>query len=476
MRKTKIVCTIGPATDTPEMLSKLMDAGMNVVRLNTSHGDLEEHRRKIRLVKEIRGDRKLPIAILLDLAGPKIRTGYLERDEVSLEEGSELVLTTEDVLGNEKILSVNYPGLPADVKPGDRILLSDGAIELEVLETDGLTRIKTRVLNGGRITHRRGVNVPGVDLKGISSLTDRDVEFMKLGVEEGVDYFALSFVRRAEDVERAKEMISKLGGDQPVVSKIETLQALENLEEIVEKSDGIMVARGDLGVEIPLQEVPVAQKRIISTANRMAKPVITATQMLESMVDNPRPTRAEVTDIANAILDGTDAVMLSEETAVGKYPIEAVKYMDRVAREAERFFHEFKSLVFDWMRNFTITMDVSDAISHACWHLSEDLDASLIITSTSTGSTARRVSRFRPRATILAPTPEEKTYYRLALVWGVIPVKIEFTKSTDEMISMSIEEAENMGLLKSGDRVIITAGIPWGKPGSTNMVKVHEVS
>ncbi len=475
MRKTKIVCTIGPATDSEEMLSKLVDAGMNVARLNTSHGDVEEHRRKIKLIKKIREERKIPLAILLDLSGPKIRTGYLEKDEITLKEDSELILTTEDVRGNERILSISYTGLPSDVKPGDRILLSDGAIELEVLETDGLSRIKTRVVNGGRITHRRGVNVPGVDLKGISSITDRDIEFMKLGVEERVDYFALSFVRKPEDVELAKRSIEELGGDQPVISKIETLQALNNLEDIVEKSDGIMVARGDLGVEIPLEEVPVAQKRIINTANRMAKPVITATQMLESMVENPRPTRAEVTDIANAILDGTDAIMLSEETAVGRYPLEAVRYMDRVARETEEFFHEFKSLAFDWMRGFTITVDVSDAISHACWHLSEDLDAALIITSTSTGSTARRVSRFRPRATILAPTPDEKTYYRLSLVWGVIPVKIEFTKSTDEMIEMSLREAESMGLLKNGDRVIITAGIPWGKPGSTNMIKVHEV-
>ncbi len=475
MRKTKIVCTIGPATDSEEMLSKLVDAGMNVARLNTSHGDVEEHRRKIKLIKKIREERKIPLAILLDLSGPKIRTGYLEEDEITLKEDSELILTTEDVRGNERILSISYTGLPSDVKPGDRILLSDGAIELEVLETDGLSRIKTRVVNGGRITHRRGVNVPGVDLKGISSITDRDIEFMKLGVEERVDYFALSFVRKPEDVELAKRSIEELGGDQPVISKIETLQALNNLEDIVEKSDGIMVARGDLGVEIPLEEVPVAQKRIINTANRMAKPVITATQMLESMVENPRPTRAEVTDIANAILDGTDAIMLSEETAVGRYPLEAVRYMDRVARETEEFFHEFKSLAFDWMRGFTITVDVSDAISHACWHLSEDLDAALIITSTSTGSTARRVSRFRPRATILAPTPDEKTYYRLSLVWGVIPVKIEFTKSTDEMIEMSLREAESMGLLKNGDRVIITAGIPWGKPGSTNMIKVHEV-
>ena len=476
MKKTKIVCTIGPASEDEKTLRALIDAGMNVARLNTSHGDVEEHRVKIRRIKRIRKDLRKPIGILMDLAGPKIRTGYLEKDQITLKEGQELIITTEDIIGNEKILSINYEGLPADVKPGDRILLSDGAISLRVIETDGSKMIKTIVENGGTITHRRGVNVPGVELKGISSVTERDEKFIELGVKEGVDMFALSFVRKEDDILLAKEIIKKAGGDQPVIAKIETLQALENLESIIERADGVMVARGDLGVEIPLEKVPIEQKRIISTANRMAKPVITATQMLESMVKNPRPTRAEVTDVANAILDGTDAIMLSEETAVGKYPVNAVTYMSKTAMEVEKVFEDYKNYAFDWYRSFSFAFDVSDAISHACWQLSEDLGAETIITFTSTGSTARRVARFRPRSKIIASTPLETTYYRLSLVWGVIPILVEQTKSTDDMINKAIEHSKENNLVREGEKVIITAGIPIGVPGTTNMLKVHEVS
>ncbi len=475
MKKTKVVCTIGPASESEGVLRELVNAGMNVARLNTSHGDIEEHRAKIKRIKKIREEMGVPIGILMDLAGPKIRTGYLERNEIELKEGQELIITVENVKGNERVISVNYEGLPADVKPGDRILLADGAISLRVVETDGRKEIKTVVENGGVITHRRGVNVPGVELKGVSSVTERDEEFIKLGVEEGVDMFALSFVRKVDDVLLAKELIRKAGGKQPVIAKIETLQALENLESIVEEADGVMVARGDLGVEIPLERVPIEQKRIISLANRLAKPVITATQMLESMVSSPRPTRAEATDVANAILDGTDAVMLSEETAVGKYPVEAVRYMSRIAEEAEKTFEEYKNYAFDWFRSFSFSLDVSDAISHACWQLSEDLSAETIITFTSSGSTARRVARFRPRAKIIAPTPEESTYYFLSLVWGVVPITIEMTRSTDEMIEKAISKALERRLVRKGERVIMTAGIPIGVPGTTNMIKVHEV-
>ena len=475
VKKTKVVCTIGPASESEEVLRELVEAGMNVARLNTSHGTPEEHRQKMRRIKRLREELGTPLGILLDLAGPKIRTGYLEKDEVELKEGQVLILTTEDIKGNEKIISINYKGLPADVKKGDRILLADGAIELEVLNTDGESRVETVVRNGGRITHRRGVNVPGVHLKGVKSVTERDEEFIKLGVEEGVDMFALSFVRTSEDVMLAKELIKKFGGDQPVISKIETLQALENLDAIMEVSDGVMVARGDLGVEIPLEKVPSAQKRIINMANRLAKPVITATQMLESMVENPRPTRAEVTDVANAILDGTDAVMLSEETAVGKHPVEAVRYMSKIAEETENLFEELKSFPLDWMRSFTFSLDVSDAISHASWQLSNDLMASAIMTFTSSGATARRVSRFRPSCQIIAPTPEIKTYYRLSVVWGVRPVVVENVGSTDEMIESAVKIAKEKGYVRSGDRVVITAGVPIGVPGSTNLIKVHEV-
>jgi pyruvate kinase len=475
MKKTKIVCTIGPASENEEIIRELIKWGMNVARLNTSHGDFEEHRRKIKRIKEIREELDLPIGILLDLAGPKIRTGYLERDTIVLRKGQELILTTEDIKGNEKKISVNYKGLPLDVKPGDRILLSDGAISLRVVEILSEKEIKTVVENGGMITHRRGVNVPGVELKGITSITKRDEEFIEFGVKEEVDMFALSFVRKAEDVTLAKKIIKKYSGQQPVIAKIETLQALENLEEIIEEADGVMVARGDLGVEIPLERVPIEQKRIISTANRMAKPVITATQMLESMIDSLRPTRAEATDVANAILDGTDAVMLSEETAVGKYPVEAVKYMSKIAEETDRVFEEYKNYAFDWYRSFSMTFDTSDAISRACWQLSEDLGTKTIITFTSSGSTARRIARFRPRSKIVAPTPKVSTYYCLSLVWGVVPLLIDNAKSTDEMIEKAIGESKKRGLVESGEKVIITAGIPIGFPGTTNMIKVHEV-
>jgi len=475
MKKTKIVCTIGPASESEETIKNLIGAGMNVARLNTSHGDPQEHAQKIKRIKKIRKELKVPLGILLDLAGPKIRTGYLEKDEIELKEGSILILTTEDIKGNESKISINYKGLPADVKKGDRILLADGLIELEVIETDGEKEIKTIVKNGGTITHRRGVNVPGVDLKGVRSVTERDEMYIKFGVENGVDMFALSFVRKADDVLYAKELIKKYGGNQPIISKIETKQALDNLDEILEVSDGVMVARGDLGVEIPLEEVPLAQKRIIGMANRMAKPVITATQMLESMVHNPRPTRAEVTDVANAILDGTDAIMLSEETAMGKYPVEAVKYMSKIAEETEVLLEEYKNMAIDWLRTFSFAVDTSDAISHAAWHLSDDLQVPAIITFTSSGSTAKRVSRFRPRALILAPTPKDTTYYTLSVVWGVTPLRIEQAKSTDEMIELTIEKAMEEGYVRHGDTVVITAGVPIGVPGTTNLIKVHEV-
>ncbi|OQX56785.1 MAG: pyruvate kinase [Thermotoga sp. 4484_232] len=442
MRRTKIVCTIGPVTGSKEMIEKMIDAGMNVARLNTSHGDLEDHRKKIKLLKEVRKEKGVPLAILLDLAGPKIRTGYLNEDYVELEEGQVFYLTTEEMIGNREIVSVNCKELARDVKKGDRILLSDGAIELEVLETDGV-KIKTIVKNGGRITH--------------------------------VDYFAVSFVRKKEDVQKLKDILKERNCDIPVIAKIETKQALQNLEEIAKVSDGLMVARGDLGVEVPIEEVPMAQKRIIELANRLAKPAITATQILESMVNNPRPTRAEITDIANAILDGTDALMLSDETAVGKYPIPCIKVMDCVARKAEESLEFYRHISLDWLRSFSTVYDISDAISHACWQLSEDLGVKLIITSTSSGSTARRVARFRPKSLIVATTPFEKTYHRLSLVWGVLPLIIDEVKTTDDLIEKSLKKVKERKLAEEGDVAIVTAGIPPGKPGTTNMVKVQKV-
>lgn len=348
MRKTKIVCTVGPATENPDMLKKLIEAGMNVVRLNTSHDDLEHHRRRIRTVKKIREELAVPITILLDLAGPKIRTGDFSSDTVVLKKGDLFTLTTEDIVGDDKRVSVSYKKLPSEVNSGDFILVNDGKIKLKVVETNE-TEIKTTVVNGGEITHRRGINVPGIDL-GIEALTLKDKEFIKLGIEEGVDYFALSFVRKPEDVIEAKKIISSFGGSIPIISKIETVQALKRIESIAEVSDGLMVARGDLGVEIPVEEVPIAQKKIIRAGNKNRIPVITATQMLESMIENPVPTRAETTDISNAIIDGTDAVMLSAETSVGKYPIEAVSVMHKTALSTEKYIRATLSSPMDSRR------------------------------------------------------------------------------------------------------------------------------
>ena len=322
MRKTKIVCTVGPKTESYEMMEKMMDLGVNSFRLNTSHGDWNEHEQRILKIKELREKKGLPISILIDLAGPKVRTGALEKDEIFLMEGQELVLTTKEVLGNERVISVNLQTLPRDVKKGDKILVKDGEIVLEVLETCG-EEVRTVVKVGGRISHRQGINVPGVDLS-VESLTERDKEFIELGVLHNVDFFALSFVRKAEDVLKAREEIRRYGKDIPVISKIETKRALENLEEIIKVSDAVMVARGDLGVEIPVEEVPIVQKEIIKLSKEYSKPVIVATQILESMLNHPYPTRAEVTDIANAIFDGADALLLTAETAVGNFPLEAI--------------------------------------------------------------------------------------------------------------------------------------------------------
>lgn len=334
MRNTKIVCTVGPRTDSYEMIEKMIDLGVNVFRINTSHGDWNEQEQKILKIKELREKKKKPVAVLIDLAGPKIRTGYLEKEFVELKEGQIFTLTTKEILGNEHMVSVNLSSLPQDVKKGDTILLSDGEIVLEVIETTD-TEVKTVVKVGGKITHRRGVNVPTADLS-VESITDRDREFIKLGTLHNVEFFALSFVRKPEDVLKAKEEIRKHGSEIPVISKIETKKALERLEEIIKVSDGIMVARGDLGVEIPIEEVPIVQKEIIKLSKYYSKPVIVATQILESMIENPFPTRAEVTDIANAIFDGADALLLTAETAVGKHPLEAIKVLSKVAEEAEK--------------------------------------------------------------------------------------------------------------------------------------------
>lgn len=468
LRKTKIVATIGPATESKETLVNLVNLGVNVFRLNSSHDELEDHRRRIQILKKIREEKKLPFSILIDLSGPKIRTGALSKEYITLKEGETLILTTEDLLGTEEKISVNYLKFPYEVKSHDKILLNDGAIELEVMETKE-KEVITKVIRGGTITHHRGVNLPGVDLS-ISPITEKDKKFIQLAIEENIDYIALSFVRKPSDVKLAKSLSNGI----PIIAKIETAQALNNLEDIVKEADGVMVARGDLGVEIPLAQVPIAQKEIIKFANRYAKPVITATQMLETMINKETPTRAEVSDIANAIMDGTDAVMLSAETSIGKHPFEAVKVMNEVAINTEEYFHKhnISNLI---IKNLYSVENTEDAVSLAAFELSKSVNARLIITPTSTGKTAINVARFRPKIPILAPTPYETTYYRLSLVWGVIPVKINPTLTTDEMILEVMKISKELGLVKSHEKVIITAGIPWGKPGTTNTVQVHEI-
>ncbi|ODN30382.1 pyruvate kinase [Fervidobacterium thailandense] len=469
-RRTKIVATLGPATESEEGILGLLKCGVNVFRLNSSHETIEVHRERIRRLKSIR-QRGYNFAILLDLAGPKIRTGKFETDYVTLENGAEVeIVCGEEFVGSAKRFWINYDKLYEEIKPSERILINDGAIELEV--KDVLKSQKTIlcvVRRGGTITHKRGVNLPGVDVS-IPSVTDRDKEFIRMGNEEGIDYFALSFVRKAKDVKDAKALT-----DIPIVAKIETAQALDNLEEIILASDAVMVARGDLGVEIPIAQVPIAQKRIIEIANLYKKPVITATQMLESMVQNPTPTRAEITDISNAILDGTDAIMLSAETSVGKYPCEAVKVMDEVARNTEAYMEEYESYKIEWLREYSSSLDTPSAISYAAVTLARNVEAKLIITATSTGATAIHVSKFKPSVPVLAATHNDATYRRLSLVWGVIPVKIEASLTTDEMIERVIQIAKETGMAKSGDTVVLVAGIPWGKPGTTNTVQIQVI-
>lgn len=469
LRKTKIVATIGPATESEEMLRNLVNFGVNVFRLNSSHDEFENHRKRIQRLKKIRDEEKISFSILIDLSGPKIRTGELREEKITIEEGDNLVLTTEKVLGTKEKISINYSKFPYEVKKGDIILINDGTIELEVLETKE-KEVVTKVVRGGTITHHRGVNLPGVDLS-ISPVTEKDKKFIQLAIEENIDYIALSFVRKASDIKLAKSLSNGI----PVIAKIETAQALQNLEDIVKESDGVMVARGDLGVEIPLSEVPIAQKEIIKTAIRYAKPVITATQMLETMIKNETPTRAEISDIANAIFDGTDAVMLSAETSIGEHPLEAVNVMNEVAINTEKYIHKYDANNNSWIKNLYILENIEDAVSHAAFKLSENVNAKLIITPTSTGRTAMNVARFRPKVPILAPTPNQSTYYRLSLVWGVIPVKIDPTLTTDEMIIKVIKISKELGLAKTFDKVIITAGIPWGRPGTTNTVQVQEI-
>ncbi|MEA1885457.1 MAG: pyruvate kinase [Thermotogota bacterium] len=472
MRRTKIVATLGPASREEPMLRELIKAGVNVFRLNTSHETPEDHLKVITRIKKLREELQLPLGILLDLEGPKIRTGKFNKPEVELEEGQEFTLYSEEIIGDNQKCSISYSNLSKDVRQGDLILLYDGLIALKVIERDeGM--IKTRVLNSGTISNNKGINVPRVNI-GLPPLTDKDKEYLRLGAKEHVDYFAQSFVRTPDDLDVCRDIQRKYKTNIPIIAKIETKQAMQHLRSIIYKANGVMVARGDLGVEIPTEEVPVAQKLIIKMANNQSKPVITATQMLESMVENPRPTRAEATDIANAIVDGTDAVMLSGETTIGKYPVKAVKVMNRIAQKTEEDLFEliYNKGTEEYLKDEHITSD-EGAIAKSCKAICRQLGINIIVTSTVTGHTARIVSSFKPDANLIGITPSIETYYTLSLVGGVTPVLIPETENTDEMIDKGVSKLLEIGLVRKREKILITAGIPWGKAGTTNMIKIH---
>lgn len=467
MNRTKIVCTIGPASSSHEILADLFDAGMNVARLNFSHGNREKHGRVIADLRTIAKKTGRPLAILQDLSGPKIRTGPLARGPVMLEPGNTFTLTARDVPGDAEFVSLTYKGLSADVREGDTLLLADGDLEL-LVEEAGDGEIRCRVVTGGLLGAHKGINLPGRSIRA-PILNEKDKADMAFGVAEGVDYIALSFVRSVEDVESARRFQKDCGGAVPLIAKIEKHEAVNEMEGIIAAADGVMVARGDLGVEIPIERVPLVQKALIEEANRAGKPVITATQMLRSMVESPRPTRAEVTDVANAILDGTDAVMLSEETAIGRDPAGVVRTMRRIAVEAERIFpHD------TWPFKFGDhpTLSVEEAVAHSACEIAEMVGASAIVTWTRSGSTTRLVSKYRPSRPILAITPDRSVYSRLALIWDVEPVCYEKKLSEAGMREESVRIALESGMVRPGGRVVITAGLPVHVPGTTNLVHV----
>ncbi|MFQ5854038.1 MAG: pyruvate kinase [Anaerolineae bacterium] len=470
MPRTKIVCTLGPACEDEETLRQMIRAGMDVARLNFSHDTHGAHAKRLRLVRRLAQEEGKVVAVLQDLQGPKLRVGPIDGGQVTLTAGQRFTLTTKDVLGDSRRVTAPYAGLPGDVKPGDRILLDDGRIELRVLKTSK-TAVETEVVTDAVLSERKGVNLPGVDIS-LPSLTAKDREDLVFGVEHGVDYVALSFVRQARDIQDLRDLMVAMGAKIPIIAKIEKPEALDNFYDILAASDGVMVARGDLGVEMPAEEVPVYQKMIIREANRVAKSVITATQMLDSMMRNPRPTRAEASDVANAIFDGTDAVMLSGETAIGSYPVEAVRTMAAIAETTER------NLPYDeWLRRSreTVAESVTDAISLAVTAIASELDAAAIVASTSSGTTARAVARYRPRMPIIGVTHNTQTQCRLALVWGVHPLLIQRTMTSDETMGLAIEAAQASDLVKDADLLVMSAGVPPGVPGRTNMLQVRRV-
>lgn len=473
MRKTKIVCTIGPASESPEMLDQLIEAGMNVARLNFSHGDHEDHAIRIAAIRDASERMKKTVGILLDTKGPEIRTHSMENGELHLVAGQVIDISMTEVVGNEARFSVTYDQLIEDVNQNDRILLDDGLIELRVLAKDleqGL--IHTIVENAGILKNKKGVNVPGVSVK-LPGITDKDASDILFGIEQGVDFIAASFVRTAKDVLEIRELLEQNeGGHIQIIPKIENQEGVDNIDDIIEVSDGLMVARGDLGVEIPAEEVPLVQKSLIRKCNQVGKPVITATQMLDSMQRNPRPTRAEASDVANAILDGTDAIMLSGETAAGLYPVESVATMNKIADRTENALN-YRAIVTQRSREKEANM--TEAISQAVAHTSINLGVKAVLAPTESGNTARMIAKYRPGVSIIAVTSQPTTAQKLTLVWGVKPILTHRVSTTDDILELSVDEALKHEYVSHGDVVVITAGVPVGEAGTTNLMKVHVI-
>ena len=466
MRRTKIICTIGPASESREKIKELLMAGMNVARLNFSHGTHEEHGVRMSALKEEAAKVGKHLGILLDTKGPEIRTGMVPESGITLINNAEYILDTQTALGTSERVGITYQELWRDVAPGTHILIDDGQLDLEVVSVKP-EEIKTKVKNGGILKSQKGVNVPGVSIR-LPGVTEKDIEDIRFGVAQGIDFIAASFTRKASDILAVRQIVEEMGATVQIIAKIESQEGIKNLDSILEVVDGLMVARGDLGVEVPVEEVPVYQKEMIRKCNLLGKPVIVATQMLDSMIRQPRPTRAEASDVANAILDGTDAIMLSGETAAGQFPVEAVRMMDKIAKRTEATLLETKTTRHPLHH-------VAESISYACYTIADDLNATAILTPTQSGITARMISKYRPKALIVAATPFSEVARRLTLQWGIEPLVVQESPGTDQLLSVAVTSALDKNYIQTGDIVVITAGVPVGQVGSTNMIKVQVV-
>ncbi|SDE52179.1 pyruvate kinase [Auraticoccus monumenti] len=467
MRRAKIVCTLGPATSSPERLKELVEAGMDVARMNMSHGDHPDHEERLTNVRAAAAAAGRPVGVLADLQGPKIRLGRFAEGKADLAYGARFVITTDDVAGTAERCSTTYKGLPGDLTPGDRILIDDGRLTLQAEEVTA-TDVITRVVVGGPVSNNKGINLPGVAVS-VPAMSEKDIDDLRWALRNGCDMVALSFVRSASDADAVRAIMDEEGRHVPIIAKIEKPQAVENLDEIIDAFDAFMVARGDLGVELPLEEVPLVQKQIVSAARRWAKPVIVATQMLESMISAPRPTRAEASDVANAVLDGADAVMLSGETSVGQYPIVTVQTMARIVDNTEQHgLHQITAI--DWNPHST-----GGVIAKAAAEVAERIGAKYLVACTQSGDSARRLSRLRSSIPVVAFTPEAETQQWLTLSWGIQSYKVDTVANTDEMIVQCDEELERLGLAEKGELVVIVAGTPMGASGTTNMVRVRRI-